>query len=43
YEDLFKKIKIEAWRREYNSQRPHSPLGNMISEEFASFQNFKKE
>ncbi|MBP6952738.1 MAG: integrase core domain-containing protein, partial [Alphaproteobacteria bacterium] len=30
---------IEAWRREYNSHRPHSALGNMTPEEFASFQD----
>ena len=33
------KVKIEAWRREYNSHRPHSALGNMTPEEFASFQD----
>jgi putative transposase len=33
------KVKIEAWRREYNSQRPHSALGNLTPEEFASFQD----
>ena len=33
------KVKIEAWQREYNSQRPHSALGNMTPEEFASFQD----
>jgi len=32
------KIKLEAWRREYNSQHPHNALGNMTPEEFASFQ-----
>lgn len=32
------KLKIEAWRREYNSQRPHSALGNLTPEEFAGFQ-----
>lgn len=33
------KVKIEAWRREYNSQRPHSSLGNLTPEEFASLQD----
>ncbi len=28
--------KIEAWRRVYNEHRPHSALGNMSPEEFAS-------
>lgn len=32
------RVKIETWRREYNSQRPHSSLGNLTPEEFASFQ-----
>jgi putative transposase len=27
--------KIEAWRLEYNTQRPHSSLGNLTPEEFA--------
>ena len=26
--------KVEAWRRDYNSRRPHSSLGNMTPEEF---------
>jgi len=33
------KVKIETWRREYNSQRPHSSLGNLTPEEFASLQD----
>ena len=28
--------KIEAWRKDYNEQRPHSALGNMSPNEFAS-------
>jgi putative transposase len=28
--------KAEAWRREYNEQRPHSSLGNLAPSEFAS-------
>lgn len=32
------KVKIEAWRREYNSNRPHSALGNLTPEEFSGFQ-----
>ncbi len=31
------KSKIEGWWREYNSQHPHSALGNMTPEEFTSF------
>ena len=27
--------KIEAWRRDYNEQRPHSSLGNLSPAEFA--------
>ena len=26
--------KIEAWRKEYNCERPHSSLGNLSPEEF---------
>lgn len=29
------KQKIEAWRQDYNTQRPHSALGNISPEEFA--------
>jgi putative transposase len=28
--------KIEAWRKDYNEHRPHSALGNMSPNEFAS-------
>lgn len=28
--------KIESWRREYNTQRPHSSLGNLTPMEFAN-------
>lgn len=35
------KVKVEAWRREYNSHRPHSALGNLTPEEFAGFQDNK--
>ena len=27
--------KIEAWRNHYNTERPHSSLGNLAPEEFA--------
>jgi putative transposase len=27
---------IEAWRIEYNTERPHSSLGNLTPEEFAT-------
>lgn len=30
------KTKIEAWRQEYNSERPHSSLGNQTPNEFAA-------
>jgi transposase InsO family protein len=30
------KIVIESWRVEYNTERPHSSLGNITPEEFAS-------
>lgn len=30
------KEKIEAWRVDYNEQRPHSALGNLAPKEFAS-------
>ena len=30
------KEKIEAWRIDYNEQRPHSALGNLAPKEFAS-------
>ena len=33
------RVKIEAWRREYNSHRPHSALGNMTPEQFARLQD----
>jgi putative transposase len=29
------KEKIEAWRKEYNTERPHSSLGYRTPEEFA--------
>ena len=29
------KIVIESWRAEYNTERPHSPLGNTTPEEFS--------
>jgi putative transposase len=32
------RAKIEAWRREYNEERPHSALGNLAPEEFAKSQ-----
>ncbi|MHC4427505.1 MAG: integrase core domain-containing protein [Planctomycetota bacterium] len=28
--------KIEAWRREYNDDRPHSALGSLAPREFAA-------
>ena len=28
--------KVEAWRRDYNGERPHSALGNATPEEFAA-------
>jgi len=28
--------KIEAWRRDYNEERPHSALGNATPEEYAA-------
>ena len=28
------KDKIETWRKEYNSERPHSSIGNIPPEEF---------
>jgi transposase InsO family protein len=27
--------RIEVWRKDYNSHRPHSSLGNLTPEEFA--------
>lgn len=30
------RTKIEAWRREYNQERPHSSLGGLTPEEFAN-------
>jgi transposase InsO family protein len=30
------KIVIKSWRVEYNTERPHSSLGNKTPEEFAS-------
>jgi putative transposase len=27
--------KIEAWRKHYNAERPHSSLGNLAPEDFA--------
>jgi len=29
------RVLIEAWRREYNTVRPHSSLGNLTPAEFA--------
>jgi len=29
------KIRIEAWRQDYNDQRPHGSLGNLTPSEFA--------
>jgi putative transposase len=29
------RVVIEQWRKEYNSERPHSSLGNMPPEEYA--------
>jgi putative transposase len=29
------RVLIETWRREYNSVRPHSSLGNLTPAEFA--------
>jgi putative transposase len=29
--------KVEAWRRHYNEERPHSALGNLSPREFAAF------
>ena len=29
------KVKIAAWRLDYNRHRPHSALGNLTPEEFA--------
>jgi putative transposase len=34
---------IEAWRIEYNTERPHSSLGNRTPEEFASSQTTQDE
>jgi len=28
--------KVEAWRRDYNEERPHSALGNAAPEEYAA-------
>ena len=28
--------KVEAWRRDYNEERPHSALGNATPEEYAA-------
>jgi transposase InsO family protein len=30
------KEKVEAWRRDYNEERPHSALGNVTPEEYAA-------
>jgi putative transposase len=32
------RTKVEAWRREYNEERPHSALGDLAPEEFAANQ-----
>lgn len=29
------RVKIEAWRQDYNRSRPHSSLGNVVPREFA--------
>jgi putative transposase len=29
------RLKLEAWRRDYNGNRPHSALGNLTPSEFA--------
>ena len=34
--------KIEAWREEYNSFRPHSSLGNLTPSEFAAKMSLQK-
>lgn len=34
---------IEAWRIEYNTERPHSSLGNRTPQEFADSQSIKNE
>ena len=34
---------IEAWRIEYNTERPHSSLGNRTPQEFAADQTKKDE
>ena len=36
------KILIEDWRREFNSERPHSSLGNRTPEEFARSVSIKR-
>lgn len=33
------RLKIEQWRQEYNSHRPHSSLGYKTPEEFAALQH----
>ena len=39
FENLFDaRRKIYAWQKEYNEQRPHSPLGYQIPAEFAAVQ-----
>ncbi len=30
------RAKVEAWRNDYNEHRPHSALGNLAANEFAS-------
>jgi putative transposase len=32
------RVRVEAWRREYNRDRPHSALGDLAPEEFAASQ-----
>ncbi len=34
--------KVEAWRRDYNEERPHSALGNATPEEYAAHVESRK-